>query len=139
MQRKILAVVAGTLAAVILIIAIESLGHAVYPVPDDIDFTDRAAVRAYTDSLPLGALLFVMAAWLLATFGGGVLASAIARKRPLVYCAITGGLVLVGTIMNLLSIPHPLWFSLVSVAGIVACVFLAARVARALPGARGSH
>jgi hypothetical protein len=131
MSRKIVAVVLGVLVAVVLIIAIEALGHVVYPPPDDLDLTDTAALHAYIMDAPIAALLFVLAAWLVATLVGGTLACFIARETPLVYAAIVGGLVLLGTIINLMSIPHPLWFSITSVLAIIATIFLTSRLGSA--------
>jgi hypothetical protein len=128
MIRKISAVVLGVVIAVILIIAIEALGHAVYPPPDGLDITNKEAMQAYVMGAPIAALLFVMGAWLVATLAGGLLACFIARETPLVYAAIVGGLVLLGTIINLLSIPHPLWFSITSVLAIIAAIFVTSRL-----------
>jgi hypothetical protein len=125
MLRKILAVVLGIVAAVIIIIAIEALGHAIYPPPGDLDITNREAMEAYVAGLPLAALLFVMVAWIAATFAGGLLACFIAKQMPLIYASIVGVLVLLGTIINLMSIPHPLWFSIISVLAIIATIFVA--------------
>jgi len=130
MKRKVLAVVLGALVAVVLIIAIEWLSHLMYPMPI-IDFSDAEAVRAYVTGAPIGALLMVMAAWLVATVGGGLLACRIARETPFVYAAIIGGLVLLGTVINLLSIPHPLWFSLTSVMAIITTIFVTGRLGSA--------
>jgi len=138
MIRKIAAVVLGVVLAFVLIIAVESLGHSVYPPPADLDFTDQAAMRAYVDTLPLGALLFVMAAWLAGTFGGGLLAILVAGESPFVNAAIIGGLVLLGTVINLVSIPHPTWFSITSVVAIVATALLTSRIGAAFVG-RGKH
>ena len=60
MKRKIIAVVLGVVVAVVLIIAIEALEHAVYPSPANLDVTDMEAMQAYVMGLPIGALLFVM-------------------------------------------------------------------------------
>ncbi len=128
MSRKIIAVVLGALVAVVLIIAIEALGHAVYPPPDGLDLTDPETLQAYIMEAPIGALMFVMGAWLVATLVGGLLACFIAREAPLVYSAIVGGLVLLGTIINLMSIPHPLWFSITAVLAIIAMIFITSRL-----------
>ena len=136
MQRKIVAVVLGVVVAVVLIIAIEALGHSVYPPPANIDMSDTEAMQAYVTSLPIGALLFVLAAWLMATLVGGLLACLIARETPLVYAAIVGGLVLLGTIINLMSIPHPLWFSAISVLAIIATIFVTGRLGSIFAAAR---
>ena len=128
MQRRIAAVVLGVIVAVVFIIAIEALGHSVYPVPVGLDITDTEAMQAYVTGLPIGALLFVMGAWLVATLAGGLLACLIARETPLVYSAVVGGLVLLGTIINLMSVPHPPWFSITSVLAIIAMIFVTCRL-----------
>ncbi len=127
-SRKILAVVFGIVVAVVLIIAIEALGHAVYPVPDGLDLTDPEALQAYVMDAPVAALLFVLGAWLVATLVGGLLACFIAKESPLVYSAIIGGLVLLGTIINLMSIPHPTWFSITAISAIIATIFVTSRL-----------
>jgi len=128
MQRKISAVVLGVVVAVVLIIAIEALGHSAYPLPEGLDISNSEAMQAYVMGLPIGALLFVMGAWLVATLAGGLLACFIARETPLVYAAIVGGLVLLGTVINLMSVPHPPWFSITSVLAIIAMIFLTGRL-----------
>ncbi len=127
-SRKILAVVFGIVVAVVLIIAIEALGHAVYPVPDGLDLTDPEALQTYVMDAPIAALLFVLGAWLVATLVGGLLACFIAKESPLVYSAIIGGLVLLGTILNLMSIPHPTWFSITAISAIIATIFVTSRL-----------
>ncbi len=127
-SRKILAVVFGIVVAVVLIIAIEALGHAVYPMPEGLDLTDPEALQAYVMDAPIAALLFVLGAWLVATLVGGLLACFIAKESPLVYSAIIGGLVLLGTIINLMSIPHPTWFSITAISAIIATIFVTSRL-----------
>ena len=128
MIRKISAVVLGVLTAVVIIIAIEALGHIVYPPPEGLDITDKEAVQAYIMNAPLAALLFVMAAWVVAALVGGLLACFIARETPLVSAAIVGGLVLFGTVINLYAIPHPMWFSITSVLAIITTILITGRV-----------
>jgi len=128
MIRKIAAIVIGAFVAIALIAAVEILGHQVYPPPTGIDINDVAAMEAYAASLPIGALLFVGAAWMIGAFCGGILAAFIAREAAATNCIIVGGLVLAGTVMTLISIPHPLWFSITSVLAIVATIFVASRI-----------
>ena len=134
-SRKILAVVFGIVVAVVLIIAIETLGYAVYPVPDGLDLTDPETLQAYVMDAPIAALLFVLGAWLVATLVGGLLACFIAKEFPLVYSAIIGGLVLLGTIINLMSIPHPTWFSITAISAIIATIFVTSRLGSSLVAA----
>ena len=132
MIRRIAAVVIGTFVAIALIAAVEYLGHQVYPPPSGIDITDPEALKAYAELVPIGALLFVGAAWMIGTFGGGMLATLIAKEAATTNCSIIGGLVLAGTIMTLISIPHPVWFSIASIVAIVATTFVTSKVAACL-------
>lgn len=128
MIRKIAAIVIGAFVAIALIATVEFLGHQIYPPPSGIDINDVAAMEAYAAAMPTGALLFVGAAWMIGAFGGGILAAFIAREATATNCIIVGGLVLAGTIMTLISIPHPLWFSITSVIAVIATIFVASKI-----------
>jgi hypothetical protein len=129
MVRNVAAAIAGIVTAFVLIMLIEKLGHIIYPPPPDIDFSDPKAMRPYIATLPFLALLFPMIAWVVATFAGTVLACKIGTANPLAFAAVVGALVLAGTIANLIMIPHPVWFSAVSLAAIAASAWIAVRVA----------
>ena len=132
MIRKIAAIVIGAFVAIALIAAVQYLGHQVYPPPASGDIGDRAAMEAYAATVPTGALLFVGIAWMVGAFGGGILATVIAQDTAAMNCSIVGGLVLAGTVMTLLSIPHPLWFSITSTIALVATIYLTCRIAATL-------
>ncbi len=132
MLRKIVAIVVGAFVAIALIATVEYFGHQAYPPATGIDITDEAAMKQYAATLPVGTLLYVGAAWLIGAFGGGLLAALIAQKEAKTNCMIVGGLVLAGTIMTLISIPHPLWFSFSSVIAVVATILVTAKIAASL-------
>ena len=71
-------------------------------------------------------------AWFTGTFAGSLAACYTGTARPVIFVGIVGGLVFARTVANLILIPHPLWFSIVSLAGIVASAWLAMQIA---PGA----
>lgn len=128
MARNVAAALAGIVTAFVMIMLIEKLGHFIYPPPADLDFSDPDVMRPYIATLPFLALLFPMIAWVVATFAGTVLACKIGTANPLAFAAVVGGLVLAGTITNLIMIKHPLWFSLVSLVAVAASAWIAARV-----------
>lgn len=128
MLRKIAAIVVGAFVAIALIATVEYLGHQVYPPPAGIDINDATAMKAYAATVPTGALLFVGAAWMVGAFGGGILAAVIAREAAATNCMIVGGLVLAGTVMTIISIPHPLWFSITSIIAVAATIFVASKI-----------
>lgn len=129
MIRNIAAVLAGVVTAFVLILVVEKLGHLIYPPPADLDFSDPEAIRPYMATLPFVALLFPMIAWVVGAFAGSLLASKIGTANPLLFAGIVGGLVLAATIANLIMIPHPVWFSIVSLIAIAASAWFAAKVA----------
>lgn len=115
MGRKILAVVAGVILAGLLVYAVETVGHQVYPPPADLDMKNMAAMGAYVATLPIGALLFVLLAYALGSFAGGWLAAKIARTSQIHLPLTVGGIQLLFGILNLIAIPHPLWFAIAAV------------------------
>jgi len=124
MGKNIAAGIAGVVIAGALVWLIEMVGHSVYPPPTNLNFADPDAMRAYIDMLPLGALLFVAAAWFVATLCGTFAACKIGNAKPIVFAGVVGGLMLIATAANLIIIPHPLWFSILGVVGIIVAAWL---------------
>jgi len=112
MGRNIAAAVAGLLVALAVVQAVESLGHFVYPPPNDVDFGDPDQVRATLESMPTGAILFIGAAWACGAFAGTLAGALIANAKPLPYAIIIGGIVLASALTMLIIIPHPWWFTI---------------------------
>lgn len=127
MLRKILAVVLGVLAAVVVILVVESLGHYLFPPPPDIDMTDREAVRAMAASMPAGAFLTVLAAWTLGALAGGVAAILVSPGRPWP-AWVVAGVVLLFAILNMAMIPHPLWMMIAAPLLLAGAGWLAGRL-----------
>lgn len=124
MGKNIGAGIAGIAIAIAIVWLIEAVGHSVYPPPPNLNFADADAMRAYTSTLPIGAFLFVGGAWFVATLCGTFAACKIGDAKPLVFAAVVGGLMLIATAANLIMIPHPLWFSILGVAGIIVAAWL---------------
>src|SRR5450432_3256679 len=129
MIRKIVAVVLGVAVAFGLVALLEAIGHALYPLPEGLDFHNPEHLKIYAATVPLGALWCVLGAWLVATLAGGWLAAFIARERPLLFSAIVGAVVLVATIANLVMIPHPGWFSVTAIVTIPIAAVCASLIA----------
>jgi hypothetical protein len=122
--KNIAASIVGIIVAVGLVWLVEKLGHAVYPPPTDLDFANPDAMRTYMKTIPVGALLFVGAAWFIGTLGGTFVACKIRRTKPMMFAVVVGGLMLLATAANLIMIPHPIWFSILGVAGVVVGAWL---------------
>ena len=113
-----------------LVVSIAEAGaHKLYPPPPGLDMTDFNQVKRFVASLPVNALLVVLAGWLVGTFLGTWLAARIARSSAPGY--VVGALLLAAGIANSVLIPQPLWFSIVSFIVYIAMTLLGARVGAA--------
>lgn len=112
-------IVAGLLVAFVTAAAVESLGHVAYPPASAPDFSNPEQLRRFMDALPLGALAFVFAAWFGGTFLGSLVAGTVGSTAPRLHAGMVGAVVLAATLATLLVIPHPTWFSIVALLGII--------------------
>ena len=126
--RYTLAVIAGAIAAVLCVALVESLGHALYAPPADLDIANPEAMAAYVRSMPAGAFLFVLLAWVIGTIIGGLVAGWVARTRPLLFALLIGVLMLLGAFANFAMVAHPTWFMVAAVIAIPAAAVLAGRL-----------
>lgn len=134
MGRNIGAGLAGVLVAMLSVWLVQTIGHAVYPPPADIDLNDIEAMKAYVAGLPIGALLFVVASYFIGTTVGTCVACAIGTMLPRIYALLVGCLMLVATTMNVMMIPHPTWFIVAAVVAIVIGAWLGTTCKRAAAG-----
>jgi hypothetical protein len=109
--RSILAVLAGAVAALALIMAVQQICALVYPPPAALDPYDRKAMAAYMATMPASAFLLVLSSYVIGTFGGAWLSAWLARRAPWLHGMIVALLLLLASVANLIMIPaHPLWF-----------------------------
>ena len=118
MGRAFVAVVAGLVAAVVVILLIEAIGAIVVPAGDAPGLKDVEQMRIYLANLPLLANVFLIAAYLVGSGVGGIVAARVALD-PASRCVwVVGGILLLMTMANFVRIPHPLWVSIASVTAI---------------------
>jgi len=127
MARRILAVFAGMLAALFVVLAMEALGAAIWPLPAGIDPRDADSMREALAHIPRGALLLVLFGWALGSFAGGLAAARIARSQWT--AVVVGALQLVGGVVNMATIPHPGWFWVAGPVALFAPAWLGGRLA----------
>ena len=114
MGRVIGGIAAGIVSAFLTVLAVEYLGHALYPLPSDLDTRDFEALGAYVETLPAGALLFVLLAWFLGALDGALVAGLVSRRHWTVW--LIAALVALAGIANVMMIPHPALLQIGSVA-----------------------
>ena len=129
MLRDIGATVAGLAVSIGVIMAVQMIGHSIWPPPEGLDWNDAEVIRTYTSQLPFLALLFPIVSYFLGTLAGPLVASRLGTLKPLVYVGIIGIVLLAFTIANLIQIPHPVWFSVAAVAAVLIGGWLALQLA----------
>jgi hypothetical protein len=111
-----------------IIFVIEGLSSRMYPPPPALNLRDSVAIRAWIKSLPIGAFLLVLAAYACGSLAGGAIATLVSGRRKL-RVGLTVGLILtVAGVLNLLDVPHPAWFALVSTATYLPFAFVGSRL-----------
>ena len=92
MIRKILAVLLGAIVGSVFNMALISLSHVIYPLPEGIDPNDFEAFRAHVEAngLPTGALMIVLAAHAGGSFVSGFVCGVIAQRSWYLAAAILG-------------------------------------------------
>lgn len=129
MFRNAAGVVAGVVTAFVTVMLVDLLGHMVYPPPEGLDLADSETIQTYISTAPVGALVFVFASSVVAAFVGTLVGCYIGTAQPNLFGAVVGGLILAASIANFIFIPHPLWLSIATLAGIVLSTLLAIRLA----------
>jgi hypothetical protein len=129
MLRDTGAGIAGLAVAIVIIMAIQAVGHAIWPPPESLDWNDTEVVRTYVSQLPFPALLFPILSYFLGALAGPIIASIISTARPIIFAGIIGLVLLAFTIANLIQIPHPHWFSALAIAAVLLGSWLAMNIA----------
>lgn len=130
MKRSILAILSGLLTAAVLTALLEAAGHLIFPPPQIIDPMDTEALKQMMAQMPLGSLISVVIAWLVAGFTGGFVTAKIDRENHTRSVLTVAVIMTLATIANLIMIPHPLWMMITGPAGYLVCTILGGRVAR---------
>ena len=104
MLRDLLAVIAGLGAAVVTFAVFQLVGGLINPPPAALDYNDSDAVKALVDSMPVSAVMILLAGYIIGSFLAGALASRLLRSRSSAVLTIIGTVDLIIVGMMLVSI-----------------------------------
>jgi hypothetical protein len=105
--RRFGAMLAGIVAAVLVVGVVEALGHMIFPPPPGLDLSKPEDLARLMEVIPLGAKLAVVFAWFLGALVGGWTALRLGAFPVQVWlvAAVMAALGLITTQM----FPHPWW------------------------------
>lgn len=110
--RSILAVVAGMIGGAVIIFLIQSVLHSMFPVEEELlkQFQKNPTLfKEFMLSRPLEMYLLVIISHALGILGGMIIGRLLQRKDAMPMFVIAG-LLLLGNVVNFLTVPHPSWF-----------------------------
>lgn len=128
MIRKILAVIAGIIVAIVIVQLAELGVHRMHPFPPGMNEHDMAAIKAFVATLPVSAMVLVLVGWFVGTLAGTFTAAKISRGGAPPY--VTGGLLFVAGVANAVIIPQPAWFTGTSLVIYLVATLIGARAAQ---------
>ncbi len=128
--KFIAAVFVGMMLGSLVIWGIETWGHTVFPPPPDLDPTDVDQVTELIANAPVGALLFVVLAYALGSFFGGLIAQLISNGFTIWPALITGLVLLIFGGITLVTIPHPMWMVISGILVFIPMAALGGRLVR---------
>jgi hypothetical protein len=99
-----------------------------FPLPDGVVASNTEPFRIWFQSLPITALLLILAMIMIGAFLGGCVSSVICRTRPLLYSGIVGAFVLALYFFNHLTAPYPAWLTIAALVGVPLASFLAKKL-----------
>jgi hypothetical protein len=109
MVRNIGGVVLGLILGSIANMALISLNVTLFPMPEGVGMEDQEAFKAYIASLPPAGFLLPFLAHFSQVVLGGLVAAKIGKAAPWKLVGIIGGLTVLGSVVNNLTIQPPAW------------------------------
>ena len=110
MLRTVIAVLAGLLAALLLIMGAEKFAHWLSPLPGNLKLEDKLALANAMYKAPVTLYLALLAGYAVAAFAGGLAAALLSERNPTRNAVVVGCLLTIAGIANLASLPHVPWF-----------------------------
>jgi hypothetical protein len=129
-MRNILAAFGGLASAILIFMLFEFTSSAVYPTPPGFDYNDAEAMQKYVETLPIGALMLVLAGYISGSFVCGIVLAKLARNEKKVLPLIAGAILTLAGFSNVMNIKHSLWFSVLVLVVFIPFVLLGYRLIR---------
>jgi len=122
--RSITAIVLGFIAGFLIFFAVEYASIRIYPLPAGSEFLDSASLIAARTSRPVGAMIIVLAGWVMGTSIASFVSTKLAQDMKSLYGLILGLVFVAEGILKMREVPRPLWFWIAGVPLLVIAPFV---------------
>lgn len=130
MTRKIFAVIAGVITAILCFVSVETFNHQIHPFPTSLNFNNTKQVNEYMQTVPLSFWLLVLAGWAVGSVLAGFVIQKISKTDSMILSSIAGIVLTLSSITNLFAFQHPVWFMVLALILFVPAVFLGNALAK---------
>lgn len=114
-MKPVIATIVGIVVAGVAVWVFELLGHLIVPIGKEINISSPEEIREIMFKIPVKSLIAVVVAHGLGLLAGLFTAHKIDGSTKMPLYAVTG-IMLLFTVINLVMIPHPIWFTIADIA-----------------------
>lgn len=111
-MKRVLAVLAGLVVGVLVIFLSQAVGMLIYPPPANFDPNNKEQLKELMANAPAMSLVLVLIGYFLGAFVGGLIATHLVKASSWMPALIVGAVLTVLGLINLIAIPHPIWFTI---------------------------
>ena len=115
MKNRILSIIAGLAGGWLVVFAGEAIIHQIYPLPEIKNFDDKEFLSQLMNSLPNYYFILLLVNWVLSVVVAGMITSKLVKSNWQKATLIVSIIMLLGAVINMIMIPHPLWVKIVTI------------------------
>ncbi len=112
MARNVIAFITGLVVGFIVVAGIEMINYGLFPLPAGLDPSDREGMLEHVKTLPAMAYVIVLFAHISGAFFSSFVATWIADSSHKKIALGLGIFMMAMGLVNIVSIPHPMWFNI---------------------------
>ncbi len=125
-----MAVVVGTMIGMLCIVFMQMGIHHFYPPPPGTDLYYADSVEKAMKAMPLIVFRLLLVSYAIAAFIAGITATIISKRVTRNPALVSGSIMTIAGIINVLTVHLPLWFSIAGTLAYVPFAYLGYRLAR---------
>jgi len=127
MLRNLIAVLLSVAAGVVLIFGVQSLNYQLFPPPAGLDYHDPVQLAQIMESIPLAALLMIELSYIVGSLGAGLTPAKLPGSHHRLLALGVGVFFTIADVYNIMTIPQPIWLSILTLVTFIPMVWLGAR------------
>jgi hypothetical protein len=127
--RNALAVVAGGIVGIAVIMVAQYLNSTMFPPPAGIDYSSAEGMARAVAQMPTGAFVGLIVGYLLGTTAGVYAGVRVAASNHALVAWLVAAIFVAGGLSNFMMIPHPTWVFALSLLAFAAAPMLGLRLA----------